>query len=191
MITYAASAPKIHGSSELTDATIDDFSLLTNLTLPLESVDASSWGMPSDFAFAGHRNGYGQPLGDVDKLQEGDPIIVRTQDYWYVYHYTSYKIVLPTQTEVVAANPENPGATPTKRMLTMTTCEPKYSTPTHRWISYAEFSYWAKVSDGIPQELASQNANGTVKFVNNEQSSFLSSIGRASANPCSGRGRAC
>ena len=31
-------------------------------------------------------------------------------------------------------------------------------------------------ADGIPQELASQNANGTVKFVNNEQSSFLSSI---------------
>ena len=133
-------------------------------------------GQVGNFAFAGHRNGYGQPLGDVDKLQEGDPIIVRTQDYWYVYHYTSYKIVLPTQTEVVAANPENPGAAPTKRMLTMTTCEPKYSTPTHRWISYAEFSYWAKVADGIPQELASQNANGTVKFVNNEQSAFLSSI---------------
>ena len=133
-------------------------------------------GQVGNFAFAGHRNGYGQPLGDVDKLQEGDPIIIRTQDYWYVYHYTSYKIVLPTQTEVVAANPENPGAAPTKRMLTMTTCEPKYSTPTHRWISYAEFSYWAKVADGIPQELASQNANGTVKFVNNEQSSFLSSI---------------
>ena len=138
--------------------------------------DSQMPGQVGNFAFAGHRNGYGQPLGDVDKLQKGDPIIVRTQDYWYVYHYTSYKIVLPTQTEVVAANPENPGATPTKRMLTMTTCEPKYSTPTHRWISYAEFSYWAKVSDGIPQELASQNANGTVKFVNNEQSSFLSSI---------------
>ena len=138
--------------------------------------DSQMPGQIGNFAFAGHRNGYGQPLGDVDKLQEGDPIIVRTQDYWYVYHYTSYKIVLPTQTEVVAANPENPGAAPTKRMLTMTTCEPKYSTPTHRWISYAEFSYWAKVADGIPQELASQNANGTVKFVNNEQSSFLSSI---------------
>ena len=112
--------------------------------------DSQMPGQVGNFAFAGHRNGYGQPLGDVDKLQEGDPIIVRTQDYWYVYHYTSYKIVLPTQTEVVAANPENPGAAPTKRMLTMTTCEPKYSTPTHRWISYAEFSYWAKVADGIP-----------------------------------------
>ena len=92
--------------------------------------DSQMPGQIGNFAFAGHRNGYGQPLGDVDKLQEGDPIIVRTQDYWYVYHYTSYKIVLPTQTEVVAANPENPGAAPTKRMLTMTTCEPKYSTPT-------------------------------------------------------------
>ena len=138
--------------------------------------DSQMPGQVGNFAFAGHRNGYGQPLGDVDKLQEGDPIIVRTQDYWYVYHYTSYKIVLPTDIEVVAANPENPGATPTKRMLTMTTCEPKYSTPTHRWISYAEFSYWAKVSDGIPQELASTDSNGKVKFVNNEKSSIVASV---------------
>ena len=93
-------------------------------------------GQIGNFAFAGHRNGYGQPLGDVDKLQEGDPIIIRTQDYWYVYHYTKSEIVLPTDVEVVSSNPEEPGATPTKRMLTMTTCEPKYSTPTHRWISY-------------------------------------------------------
>ena len=85
--------------------------------------------------------------------------------------------MLPTLIEVVAPNPENPGATPTKRMLTMTTCEPKYSTPTHRWVSYAEFSYWAKVSDGIPQELASTDSNGKVKFVNNEHPSFASSIG--------------
>ena len=61
-------------------------------------------------------------------------------------------------------------------MLTITTCEPKYSTPTHRWISYAEFSYWAKVSDGIPKELSTTDANGRVKFINNEQPSFASSI---------------
>ena len=112
--------------------------------------DSQMPGQVGNFAFAGHRNGYGQPLGDVDKLQEGDPIIIRTQDYWYVYHYTSYKIVLPTDIEVVAANPENPGATPTKRMLTMTTCEPKYSTST--------------------------DSNGKVKFVNNEKSSIVASV---------------
>lgn len=133
-------------------------------------------GQIGNFAFAGHRNGYGQPLGDVDKLQEGDPIIIRTQDYWYVYHYTKSEIVLPTDVEVVSSNPEEPGATPTKRMLTMTTCEPKYSTPTHRWISYGEFSYWAKVSDGIPQELATTDTNGKVKFINNEKASFASGI---------------
>ena len=67
--------------------------------------DSQMPGQVGNFAFAGHRNGYGQPLGDVDKLQEGDPIIVRTQDYWYVYHYTSYKIVLPTD---IVVNPVFP-----------------------------------------------------------------------------------
>ena len=52
-------------------------------------------GSVGNFAVAGHRNGYGRPLGDVDLLQEGDAIIVRTKDYWYVYKYTTYKIVTP------------------------------------------------------------------------------------------------
>ena len=134
-------------------------------------------GQIGNFAFAGHRNGYGQPLGDVDKLQEGDKIIVRTQDYWYVYHYTSYKIVLPTDVDVIASNPENPNEAPTKRMLTMTTCEPKYSTPPHRWISYAEFDYWAKVSDGVPEELTTTDSNGTVTFINQGKTSAVSQIG--------------
>ncbi|WP_307997901.1 class E sortase, partial [uncultured Bifidobacterium sp.] len=75
-------------------------------------------GQVGNFAVAGHRNGYGQPLGDVDKLQEGDAIVIRTQNYWYVYHYTSYEIVTPDRTDVVAANPEDPGAEPVKRMIT-------------------------------------------------------------------------
>nr|WP_240541052.1 class E sortase [Bifidobacterium colobi] len=134
-------------------------------------------GQLGNFALAGHRNGYGQPLGDVDKLQEGDAIIVRTKDYWYVYHYTRYEIVLPTEVRVIAANPENPNAEPTKRMITMTTCEPKYTTPTHRWISYGELAYWAKVSDGVPKELATTDASGNVKFAINDSPSLASRIG--------------
>lgn len=65
----------------------------------------------------------------MDKLQEGDPIIVRTKDYWYVYHYTRYEIVLPTDVHVIAPNPEDSTANPTKRMITLTTCEPKYIHP--------------------------------------------------------------
>ncbi|NMM94723.1 class E sortase [Bifidobacterium oedipodis] len=134
-------------------------------------------GQVGNFAIAGHRNGYGQPLGDVDKLQVGDAIIIRTQDYWYVYSYASYEIVLPTDVYVIGANPENPGAEATKRMITLTTCEPKYSTPTHRWISYGELKYWAKVSDGVPAELATTDSSGTVTFAVKQTPSVASRIG--------------
>ncbi|WP_407925123.1 class E sortase [Bifidobacterium choloepi] len=121
-------------------------------------------GALGNVAIAGHRNGYGQPLGDIDKLQAGDAIVIRTQDYWYVYEYTSYRIVTADDTSVIVDNPEDPGAAPTKRMITLTTCEPKYSTPTHRWIAYGELKYWAKVADGIPAELADTTAGGDVVF---------------------------
>ena len=97
-------------------------------------------GSVGNFAVAGHRNGYGRPLGDVDLLQEGDAIIVRTKDYWYVYKYTTHKIVTPEHSEVIAANPEDLNTPPSKRMITLTTCEPKYTTATRRWISYGELS---------------------------------------------------
>ncbi|MDF7640002.1 class E sortase [Bifidobacterium sp. ESL0784] len=128
-------------------------------------------GEIGNFAAAGHRNGYGQPLGDVDKFKVGDPIVLRTKDYWYVYTYTDFKIVTPDQVDVVAPNPENPTAPPTERMITLTTCEPKYSTPTHRWISYGKFKYWAKVSDGVPQELTHTGQDGKVQFINNQKES--------------------
>lgn len=133
-------------------------------------------GEIGNFAVAGHRAGYGQPLGDVDLLQPGDPIIVRTKDYWFVYKYTTHKIVTPDHGEVVAPNPEHPDEKPTKRMLTLTTCEPKYSVPTHRWISYGEFVYWAKIKDGIPKELSTLDENGHVRFINNEQQSLISRL---------------
>lgn len=121
-------------------------------------------GSIGNFAIAGHRSGYGEPLGDIDKLKEGDPVIIRTQDYWYVYTYTHYQVVQPTDIWAVAPNPENTGAKATKRMITLTTCEPKYTTATHRWIAWGELKYWAKVSDGIPQELSTTDASGKVKF---------------------------
>lgn len=135
-------------------------------------------GSVGNFAVAGHRNGYGRPLGDVDLLQEGDAIIVRTKDYWYVYKYTTCKIVTPEHSEVIAANPEDLNTPPSKRMITLTTCEPKYTTATHRWISYGELSYWAKVSDGVPQELATSSNSAKVAFSSsNTSQSFVSKLG--------------
>ncbi|AKV55788.1 sortase [Bifidobacterium actinocoloniiforme DSM 22766] len=133
-------------------------------------------GQKGNFALAGHRAGYGEPFSSVDKLQEGDPIIVRTKDYWYVYHYTSKKVVEPGEVSVIAANPEHPDEAATKRMITLTTCEPKYATAAHRWISWGELNYWAKVSDGVPQELASKS-NGGVVFENEHQGGALARLG--------------
>lgn len=133
-------------------------------------------GQVGNFAIAGHRNGYGQPLGDVDKLQVGDLIIIHTEHYWYVYEYTSYEIVTPEQSEVIAPVPNQPNATPTQRMITMTTCEPKYSAPIYRWISYGVLKYWAKSSDGVPAELTTQTSSGQAQFVVNETTSIAAQL---------------
>ncbi|OZG68706.1 sortase family protein [Bifidobacterium aquikefiri] len=133
-------------------------------------------GQVGNFAVAGHRAGYGEPLAHVDTLTEGDAIIVRTKDYWYVYHYTTKKIVLPTDIGVIAPNPVDPSAAAVKRMITLTTCEPRYTEATHRWISWGELDYWAKVSDGIPKELANSSGTSAVTFKEQNQGSVLARL---------------
>lgn len=138
--------------------------------------DTQMPGAVGNFAVAGHRAGYGEPLAHVDTLKEGDPIIVRTKDYWYVYHYTSKKIVLPTDVSVIASNPTNPSSPAVKRMITLTTCEPRYTEATHRWISWGELDYWAKVSDGVPEELATSTGTSAVQFEERHQGSVLARL---------------
>lgn len=133
-------------------------------------------GQIGNFAVAGHRAGYGEPLAHVDTLKQGDAIIVRTKDYWYVYRYTTKKIVLPTDVSVIAANPTDPTSAAVKRMITLTTCEPRYTEATHRWISWGELEYWAKVSDGIPKELATSSGTSAVKFEEQSQGSVLARL---------------
>lgn len=122
------------------------------------------FGAIGNVALAGHREGYGAPLGDVSRFEAGDEIIIRTTQYWYVYSYQSYQIVLPSQTQVIDPVPNQPGAMPTERLMTLTTCTPRYGIPTHRWIVYAKFKYWAYVKDGIPAALAQEGSGGKITF---------------------------
>lgn len=131
--------------------------------------DTQMPGQMGNFAIAGHRAGYGEPLAHVDELQKGDAIIVRTKDYWYVYEYTNFEIVTPDTVQVVAAVPNHPDIPADNRYITMTTCEPRYANPTHRWISYGKLKYWAKVSDGVPQELADTADSGNISFSSSAQ----------------------
>lgn len=114
--------------------------------------DTEMPGEVGNFALAGHRQSRGKPFRYVENLEDGDPIIVRTKEHFYVYRVASHRIVYPTQSEVLAPNPFDPGAEPTVPVLTLTTCHPLWSI-SERWIVHAELDYWTKVADGRPADL--------------------------------------
>ncbi|MDO4242772.1 MAG: class E sortase [Actinomyces sp.] len=110
-------------------------------------------GELGNFAVAGHRRTNGNSFLRVDRLEEGDEVIIATKDTWYVYVVTGHEIVEPTDVDVIAPVPGDPSAAPIERMLTMTTC---HSLTTgewgndHRWITHATFSYWMPRAEGRP-----------------------------------------
>jgi len=108
-------------------------------------------GRVGNFAVAGHRVGKGEPFLNLDKLQAGDAVIVETKDDWYVYRVKGLdhgltepdsdgipgrEIVDPGDGAVLLPVPDHPGARPTERLMTMTTCHPKF-TATERMIVHA------------------------------------------------------
>ncbi|NED49895.1 class E sortase, partial [Micromonospora aurantiaca] len=69
----------------------------------------------------------------------GDKILIDTRDDQYVYKVTDRKIVKPSATEVTAPVPFRPKAKPTERLITLTTCHPKYSAA-ERMIIFGELA---------------------------------------------------
>ncbi|WP_084039040.1 class E sortase [Demequina sp. NBRC 110053] len=114
--------------------------------------DTALPGEIGNFAISGHRTTYGKPFADVSELEAGDSLIFQTEDAWFVYHVESWEIVQPTQVEVIAPTPNEPGVAPTERSITMTTCHPKFSAA-QRWVVHGSFDYWAPVGHGVPEEL--------------------------------------
>lgn len=110
-------------------------------------------GGVGNFALAAHRTTYGKPFNRIAELQAGDPVVVWTQDTWYVYRVESSEIVMPQDVRVIAPVPNQPDAEPTERYLTLTTCHPMFSAR-ERYIVHAVLDYWAPVSEGVPAELA-------------------------------------
>ena len=76
-------------------------------------------GEAGNVAIAGHRTTYLHPFYDLNELTPGDPINILTGQGLFQYRVTSSRAVDPTDVAVVA-----PTASP---MLTLTTCNPKYS----------------------------------------------------------------
>lgn len=95
-------------------------------------------GAGGNFALAGHRMTYGKPFTDIDKLQVGDEVIVETRDKYFVYRLVTDEIVAPTDVWVLDEQPV-PIVDGTKGIITLITCEPKWSTK-QRWVWWGELS---------------------------------------------------
>lgn len=110
-------------------------------------------GEVGNFALAGHRQTHGQVLDAVDTLVPGDRIYVQTAQGYYTYVYRNSQIVLPDRVDVLAPVPTEPGAEPQERILTLTTCNPRFGSE-ERFISYAVLDSWQPASAGPPDEIA-------------------------------------
>jgi sortase A len=84
-------------------------------------------GKVGNFVVSGHRTTYSAPFNRAAELRPGDKILVDTRDGRYTYTVTGLKIVKPTDVDVTAPVPFHPGRRPTDRLITLTTCHPKYS----------------------------------------------------------------
>lgn len=76
-------------------------------------------GQPGNAGIAGHRTTYGAPFYEIDRLQAGDEILVRTLQGEFRYVVDRTTVVRPDQIEVLDPTEED--------RLTLTTCHPRFT----------------------------------------------------------------
>jgi sortase A len=104
-------------------------------------------GEVGNLVISGHRTTYGAPFNRLDEVDAGDEIIVETATTWFTYRMTTREIVKPSAYEVTYPVPHRRDATPTNRLITLTTCNPKYSAKT-RLIIVGELGQVLRKSTG-------------------------------------------
>ena len=109
-------------------------------------------GEVGNVVLSGHRTTYGAPFERFGELQPGGLVVLETRDRWLTYTITGSQIVAPTAIEVTYPVPGEQGAEPTDRLLTLTTCHPKYSAR-QRLIVSATMTEERDKADGPPAEL--------------------------------------
>lgn len=86
-------------------------------------------GQVGNFAVAGHVVTHGQPFRQLKSLQKGATIDVETRDAVYTYVVDSSTTVTDTDTWVLDPVPGHPGAHPTDKLITLTTCADLFRSP--------------------------------------------------------------
>ncbi|MDO9589622.1 MAG: class E sortase [Microcella sp.] len=115
--------------------------------------DTQMPGEMGNFAIAAHRNTYGGAFSDIDKLRVGDLLYVETADGWYEYAFRGLEYVWPTYVSVLEPVPREPDVAATDRFLTLTSCNPRYSSA-ERIIAYAVMENWYPRAGGPPAALS-------------------------------------
>lgn len=114
--------------------------------------DTAMPGQQGNFAIAGHRGGHGAPFADLPALRIGDAVVVETSDGWYTYRFRNLEYVRPDGVGVLLPVPQVPDVQATDRVITMTTCSPRYGN-TERAIAYGVFESYTPRADGPPASL--------------------------------------
>jgi sortase A len=130
-------------------------------------------GQKGNFAIAGHRVGKGEPFLNLDHLRAGDAVIVETESHFYVYkvkgldhglsvpddvdNIPGREIIDPSDGAVLYPVPDHPlGTQPTEKLMTMTTCHPKF-TAQQRMVYHAILAgVYDKASGSSPMPAAVQ-----------------------------------
>lgn len=87
-------------------------------------------GAVGNMVVSGHRTTYGAPFNRLDELHPGDAVVLETRTFFYTYRVTGTTIVSPDALGETDPVPNHPGQVATQRLLTLTTCNPKYSART-------------------------------------------------------------
>ena len=110
--------------------------------------DSALPGVEGNLSLFGHRTSHGQPFSHIEQLQVGDEVIVETKDYWFVYRLRTDLIVKSDEIWVTSNSrltALHVGALDPYKVITLITCEPRFSTA-KRWV------WWGVLSSVFPHD---------------------------------------
>ena len=102
-------------------------------------------GEIGNFAIAGHRATDGEPFAYFEKLRVGDLVYLQTNVGWFSYELVQDQKIQETEVWVLGDDPIGLGE---QRLLTLTTCDPRWNS-TRRWA-------WWGVQTSFSQDVPSQ-----------------------------------
>ncbi|MEV5574979.1 sortase [Spirillospora sp. NPDC052269] len=95
-------------------------------------------GQVGNAVYLGHRTTGRAPFDDLQRLRTGDRVVLVSGRREYVYRVAGSKIILPTDSKVLAPVPMRPGRPATERWATLITCYPR-GLDSHRFVVFTHF----------------------------------------------------